>query len=76
MLRPDSLAMSCAALQAMVARRGAVVIGTGPHLYDRYVLNNAFCAITQETKVNFIRAADTPSCFVGYTCLERSSVAR
>ncbi len=71
--RPDSLSMSCRSVQALVARSGAMVIGSGPHIYDRFVADRRFCAVTQITRPAWIRSADTASCFVGYTCEEPSS---
>ncbi|BCG87305.1 hypothetical protein MesoLj113c_34150 [Mesorhizobium sp. 113-3-9] len=35
--RPDSRAMSCTEIQAMIQSRHAVVLTTGPNTYDRYV---------------------------------------
>ncbi|MBZ9743391.1 MULTISPECIES: hypothetical protein [unclassified Mesorhizobium] len=35
--RPDSRAMGCAEIHAMIQGRRAVVLTTGPNTYDRYV---------------------------------------
>ena len=35
--RPDSRAMSCAQIRAMIQSHRAVVLTTGPNTYDRYV---------------------------------------
>jgi len=71
--RPDSTRMSCSAARSLVAGQGGVVMGTGPSLFDRYVVSRAFCASTQVTEPAFVPATDNPQCFVGYTCRERRS---
>jgi hypothetical protein len=66
--RPDSLGMPCAAAAGIVRNAGAVVLGTGPNIYDRYVASRAFCQRDEETIPRWIAARDTPACFVGYVC--------
>jgi hypothetical protein len=39
--RPSTLAMSCGEARAIVATHGAIVLSTGPHLYNRYVARPA-----------------------------------
>lgn len=68
--RPDSLAMSCDGASRLVASRGAVVIGTGPHVYDRFVASRRFCQVTEFTEPAWIRTRDTQACAVGYRCKE------
>lgn len=68
--RPDSTRMSCGQAAALVQRSGALVLGTGGMTYDRYVADRRFCNPTEQTKPAFAPAADTPRCFVGYTCIE------
>jgi hypothetical protein len=70
--RPQSTRMSCAQAAGLVFARGAVVLGTGGHTYDRYVRDRGFCQITEVTKPGFAPTLDTPACFVGYTCIEPS----
>jgi hypothetical protein len=68
--RPDSLAMSCAQVQGLVRSRGAVILGTGPYIYDRIVVDRRFCApLTDGTRPAWVRARDTGRCFAGYTCV-------
>ncbi|WP_371346865.1 hypothetical protein [Ancylobacter sp. IITR112] len=67
---PNSLNMSCAQAQALVAREGAVVIGTGPNLFDRYVTDAGYCS-TQRSKPAWIATRDNPQCLVGQECRER-----
>lgn len=68
--RPDSLATRCADLQALVRREGAVVIGTGPNLYDRFVADPGYCA-SQRSEPAWIPARDVKQCLVGQRCRER-----
>lgn len=66
--RPDSLRMSCQATQALVSTRGAVVIGTGPDLYDRFVATQGFCQRDETTDPVWLPTADQRLCFIGYRC--------
>lgn len=68
--RPYAPGLSCRALAQIVASRGAVVISTSRTTYDRYVANGSFCFPTQVTSPAWVRTADTPNCFIGYTCKE------
>jgi hypothetical protein len=68
--RPDSLKMSCGQARALVARQGGIVIGSGPNIYDRFVVDHQFCYPTQYLKPAWIPAADTPNCPIGYRCVE------
>lgn len=70
--RPDTTRMSCRQAAGLVQARGAVVLGTGGHTYDRFVRDRRFCEVTEATKPAFAPAADHPACFVGYTCIEPS----
>lgn len=72
-VRPSAPGMSCAAAARLVASRGAVVIGTGTHTYDRYVLDGRFCGFEETTEPAWVRTADTAQCFIGYRCRTRSS---
>ncbi|MGA0532463.1 hypothetical protein [Hansschlegelia sp. KR7-227] len=66
--RPYAPALSCKALQGVVAQRGAVVISTGANTYDRFVRDDRGCQSGEVTKPAWIRSADRPECFIGYTC--------
>lgn len=68
--RPDSATMTCGQTAALVRQRGALILGTGPLIYDRYVSDRGQCAATQQTKQAFVATRDNPSCFVGFTCIE------
>lgn len=64
----SSLAMNCAQAAGLVANRGAVVLRTGPHTYDRYVSARNFCEINEFLLPAWIPTVDAPQCFVGYRC--------
>lgn len=66
--RPDSLSMTCAETAALVTSQGAVVIGTGPNIFDRYVREVRFCSGAEQLKPEWIKTRDNPQCFVGYVC--------
>lgn len=68
---PDSLTMSCAATAALVRQRGAVVIGTGPGIFDRYVSTQGYCAPGETTAPVWLQTADQKQCFIGYRCRDR-----
>lgn len=69
--RPNTLAMSCAGAQALVARAGAIVIGTGVSTYDRIVAHRGFCTPSETVEPVFAPTADARACLVGQRCLER-----
>ncbi len=66
--RPDTLAMPCATAANIVKSAGAIVMGTGPDIYDRYVATRAFCQRDEEMVPRWVGARDTPACFIGYVC--------
>lgn len=69
--RPDTLRMSCGTTAELVRRSGAIVLGTGPNLYDRYVSSHAYCERDEETVPRWLATGDAPQCFVGYGCERR-----
>lgn len=62
--RPDVRQMSCGEVQSLIARRGAVVLTTGPHLYDRYVAGNRFCTHPEVATPVRVRTRDTDRCII------------
>ena len=66
--RPNTTTISCSAIGSLVAARGAIVLGTGPNSYDRFVADGSFCDRGQGLEPAFERAADTAQCFIGYRC--------
>jgi hypothetical protein len=74
--RPSTVNMLCGQAAAIVAARGAIVLGTGGFTYDRFVADRRFCAITQTTEPAWVPTADMPQCFVGYRCKEPNTEPR
>ncbi len=70
--RPSTTAMTCHQAADLVYARGAIVLGTGGHTYDRFVRDRSFCQITEATERAWVPTRDTPACFVGYRCYEPS----
>jgi hypothetical protein len=60
--------MSCHQAQRMVAARGAVVMTTGAHTYDRFVANPGFCEVAEWAHSATAPTKDSPSCPMGYIC--------
>lgn len=71
--RPMSSAMSCASVQRMVARAGAIVMNFTPTTYDRVVADQRYCLPTEVTEPLWVPTRDARSCFAGYTCKEGES---
>lgn len=60
----------CGAVQQVVLGRGAAILRTGAHTYDRYVRDRGFCEFNEYIEPAYVPTADTPQCFVGYICRE------
>ena len=65
--RPDARTMSCGEVRAMIDARGAVVLTTGRHTYDRYVRDTRYCAPPEIARVTTIATRDAAQCMV-YAC--------
>lgn len=66
--RPMTQTMDCAAARQLVARAGAVVLGTGPYTYDRYVRDRSFCQLAEILDPAWVPTRDVAQCPVGYRC--------
>jgi hypothetical protein len=66
--RPNSLNMTCGQARQLVLSQGAVVIGTGPNIYDRYVRDGGFCLVGEYPSAGWITTRDNPQCVVGFRC--------
>lgn len=66
--RPSSLAITCAAAAGLVEARGAVVLSTGPYVYERIVRHSGLCEAETTTAPAYLPTRDRPQCFVGYRC--------
>lgn len=56
--RPSTLNMSCAEVQATVARAGAIVLSTGRNTYNRYVANRGQCLWGEFMDYEWVPTAD------------------
>jgi hypothetical protein len=66
--RPDSLTMTCEQASALVRSRGAIVLGTGPNVFDRYVANGRFCTFPDVAEPAWVTTRDKRQCMVGFRC--------
>lgn len=66
--RPDARAMSCEQARALVVARGAAVLTTGQHTFERFVSTAAFCGHFEVLKRAWITTGDGARCRVGYVC--------
>ncbi|HRP77985.1 MAG TPA: hypothetical protein PL183_02665 [Aquamicrobium sp.] len=62
--RPDARTMSCERVHALIAERGAVVLTTGRHTYDRYVLDGRFCDMREVARPITIPTKGGEACVV------------
>lgn len=63
---------TCSELGALVTRRGALVVRTGPYGYDRLVRDQQFCERDLLTGPITVETRDDRACFAGYRCRERN----
>jgi hypothetical protein len=66
--RPSTLGMSCAQAVDLVRARGAVVLGTGGHTYDRYVAAPGYCLPGEYVYWAYVPTRDAGQCRVGFVC--------
>ncbi len=71
--RPSTLNMSCGQAQSTVLSRGAIVLSTGQHTFDRFVASQRFCTPDEEAVPTWAPTRDNPQCMVGYRCEMRRS---
>ncbi len=69
--RPDTRYLSCGAAISLVQNAGAIILSTGPHLYDKYVANHYYCSIDQALERAYAPTTDTHRCKIGYRCREK-----
>ena len=74
--RPSTLTMSCRAANALVQSQGAIVLYTDRDHFDRYVAGQSQCGPGELATRALTRAADNPSCFIGYVCSKKSNDMR
>jgi hypothetical protein len=66
--RPNTLGMSCAQAQSVVASRGAIVMNTGRHTFERLVASPGYCEFGEYALTAWVPTRDARSCRVGYRC--------
>jgi hypothetical protein len=71
--RPYTPELSCAAVQGIVARQGAVVLATSPHAYERVFVDSGACQGEVTSAPAFEPTLDDPNCFAGYRCKQRNN---
>lgn len=67
--RVDARQLDCQSVQSLIAQRGAVVLTTGQHTYDRYVADRRFCFHPEVPRITTVPSADTDQCPV-YRCAQ------
>ena len=67
---PNSLTMNCTHARAVVQQSGAVVMYTGPDIFDRYVSSGSYCAGNEWTEPAWVVTTDQKHCLVGQVCRE------
>ena len=65
--------LSCAALQARVARDRHVVLATSETAYEAVHLDSGSCRIDETAAPAFEPTADQPNCLAGWRCRQRNS---
>ncbi|MCP4184696.1 MAG: hypothetical protein GY761_15495 [Hyphomicrobiales bacterium] len=66
--RPNTVNLSCSQVKSLVRSHRSILLSTGRHTYDRYVVNVAFCPSGDYAKRAYVRTRDRNSCRIGYTC--------
>lgn len=70
--RPDTRSMTCAQAQALVVKRGEVVLTTGAHTFDRFIADARYCVSrTMLTATAYAPTKDNKQCPVGKRCREK-----
>lgn len=65
--RPDARKLTCDQVQELIWQRGAAVITTGRHTYERFVAARQFCDMPNVPLPTRITTRDTNRCEV-YSC--------
>jgi hypothetical protein len=66
--RPSTLNMSCGQAAALVASAGSIVLSTGRHTYDRFVVGPHFCFLGEHAWPASAPTLDARRCRLGYIC--------
>ncbi len=73
--RPYTPSLSCAAVKAIVARRGRVILATSPNAYETVHLDSGACQGEVTARPAFEPTLDEPNCFAGWRCRQRDNDA-
>ncbi len=73
--RPFTPALTCGAVQALVAREHRVVLATSPNAYETVHLDSGDCRDEVTARPAFEPTLDNPNCFAGYRCVQRNNDA-
>ena len=60
--------MTCNQAQRYLASRGAVVMSTGEHTYNRFVVSGRYCEVAEWAESATAPTKDARHCPLGYTC--------
>jgi hypothetical protein len=71
--RIDTRALTCAALQARVARDRTVILARNEMAYETVHLDSGSCQQDETSAPAFEPSADVPSCWAGWRCTQRNS---
>ena len=71
---PQTRTMTCADVQALVAKRGAVLLATGPNSYDRYVRDNSYCSYPEQVNPEWVPTLNGSCNVGGGTCWDPSTL--
>ncbi|MER2248910.1 hypothetical protein ABS772_03170 [Methylorubrum podarium] len=71
--RPYTPSMTCAAVQALVARQRRIVLATSPNAYEKVYYESGECRNEVTARPAFEPTLDDPYCFAGYRCVQRNN---
>ena len=71
--RPFTPALTCAAVQGLVARRGRIVLASSPTAYETVHYESGACRNEVTSAPAFEPTLDDPYCFAGYRCVQRNN---
>lgn len=66
--RPFTPGMTCRQAQTLLGSQGAVVMSTGQHTYERFVISGRFCEVAEWAYTAYAPTKDARNCPLGYVC--------
>lgn len=66
--RPYTPGMTCRQAQNLLGSRGAVVMSTGQHTYERFVVSGRYCEVAEWAYTAYAPTSDARNCPMGYVC--------